>query len=74
MNTTKYNGKEYDSSNESLFSCGMASSYYGSYRPPYKKAGLFSEKIYDLTPEEVEAYEAGYKYNETVLQDFKRWD
>jgi len=70
----KFNGKEYDDSPNSPFSCGVTASYYRSIRQPYKKCPVHKIKLHDLTPEEVEAYRAGVEWNETVNMDFKSWD
>jgi hypothetical protein len=62
-----YKGKEYDQFHGSPFDRGSADSYYGRARNPHKGGSggpLGFEPITDLTAEELEAYHAGYDYNE----------
>ena len=64
----------------SPFDRGGADSYYHRPRKPHKVVSAtdedtgyqFFETITDLTPEEVEAYQAGYDENEE-LGDKKDW-
>jgi hypothetical protein len=65
---------KYDDSNGSPYDRGTADSYYRRSKNPHKypKGTYKSEKITDLTPEELEAYEAGYEDNE-ISGDFKDW-
>ena len=51
-------------------SAGEADSYYGRARKPNKSEN--GVKIYDLTPEEITAYNTAYDANEES-QDFKDW-
>ena len=70
----KFNGKTYDDRHGSPFDRGMADSYYRRRFDPhyYAKGTYSSEKVTrdQMTPDEVDAYEAGYDYN-TSLGDFK---
>lgn len=65
---TKYefNGKTYEQQHGNAFDRGSADSYYGRSRFPHKGGvgGMSGPRVEDLTPEEVEAYHAGYDYNE----------
>jgi hypothetical protein len=70
-----YKGKEYDQYHGSPFDRGSADSYYHRARNPHKggSGGQFGfTPITDLTPAEVEAYHAGYDYNEQ-FGDKKDW-
>jgi hypothetical protein len=62
-----YKGKEYEQSHGSPFDRGSADSYYHRTRRPHKGGSggaLGFTPITDLSPEELEAYHAGYDYNE----------
>jgi len=50
----------------SLFDRGSADSYYGRPRDPhwYPKGSYNGQKITDLNPIEIQAYNAGYDWNE----------
>ena len=65
---TKYevNGKTYEQTHGNAFDRGSADSYYGRPRCPHKGGvgGMSGPRVEDLTPAEVEAYHAGYDYNE----------
>jgi hypothetical protein len=65
---TKYtvNGKEYDQQHGNAFDRGSADSYYGRTRNPHKGGvgGNSGPRVEELTASEVEAYHAGYDYNE----------
>ena len=69
--------QNYDQSHGSPFDRGSADSYYGRPRDPhYWPEGTYNgtkveEK--DMTPEQVEAYYAGYQYNEE-FGGKKDWD
>jgi hypothetical protein len=68
-------GTDYDRRHGGPFDRGGADSYYR--RPPqphYYVGGTgTSDRVTDLTPEEVQAYHAGYEENEANF-DFKIWD
>ncbi len=65
---TKYtvHGKEYEQVHGNAFDRGSADSWYGRPRNPHKGGvgGNSGERTTDLTTEEIEAYHAGYDYNE----------
>lgn len=66
---------KYDTSHGSPFDRGSADSYYHRPRSPHKggSGGAMGwTAIVDLTPEEVEAYNAGYDWNEE-MGDKKDW-
>lgn len=71
----EWNGKKYDSRHGGAFDRGSADSWYDRGRNPhyYVGATAMSEKITDLLPEEIEAYNAGYDYNEK-FGDKKSWE
>ena len=58
-----------------LFDRGSADSYYGRPRDPhwYPEGSYNGVKVTDLNPIEVQAYMAGYEYNEQY-GDKKSWD
>jgi len=63
----EFNGKMYEQSHGSPFDRGSADSYYRRARNPHKggSGGNYGfEPITDLTAEELEAYHAGFDYNE----------
>lgn len=66
MRYGEWNGKEYDGSHGSFFDRGAADSYYGRDRKPHRGGvgGDSGPRMAAVTPEEVEAYNAGYDYNE----------
>lgn len=68
-------GSETDRKHGSPFDRGAADSYYGRPRRPHKGGvgGGSGERIEDLTPEEIEAYHAGYDENERY-GDKKQWE
>jgi hypothetical protein len=65
----------YDQRHGGPFDRGSADSYYGRGRDPHYYLGGTgtSERVTDLTPAEVQAYLAGYQYNEQ-FGDKKNWD
>jgi len=71
-----YKGKTYDSRHGGPFDRGSADSYYGrGCSPHYFKGATYSTqevKEEDMAPEEIEAYIAGYDYNEEC-GDKKQW-
>lgn len=75
MSYGEYKGKKYDSSHGSFFDRGSADSYYGRPRVPHRGGvgGDSGPRIEAKTPEEFEAYHAGYDDNEE-FGDKKRWD
>jgi hypothetical protein len=70
-----YNGKTYESYHGSFFDRGAADSYYHRSRIPHRGGvgGDSGPRIEALTADEVEAYNAGYDYNEH-FGDKKNWD
>ena len=70
----QYNGKQYDDRHGGAFDRGSADSYYGRGRDPHYYVGGTgtSDRVDNLTPEELEAYHAGYDYNEQ-FGDKKDW-
>jgi len=77
MNCRFYNGKQYDERHGGAFDRGSADSYYGRPRRPhfFTDATYQSDEIEErfMTKEQVEAYHAGYDWNE-VNGDKKSWD
>ena len=59
----------------SLFDRGSADSYYGRPRNPhwYPEGSYNGTKVTDLNPIEIQAYMAGYDWNEQY-GDKKSWD
>lgn len=74
MSYGEYKGKKYDGRHGGCFDRGAADSYYGRGRDPHYYVGAtsFSDRVVDLTPEELEAYHAGYEFNEEC-GDKKDW-
>ena len=74
---TKYtvHGKEYEQTHGNAFDRGSADSYYGRPRQPhyYPEGTYKGERVVDLTDAELEAYHAGYDYNEQ-FGGKKSWD
>jgi hypothetical protein len=70
----EFNGKVYKQYHGSPFDRGSADSYYHRRRQPHKGGvgGNSGPRIEDLTAEEIEAYLAGYDYNE-AHGDKKDW-
>ena len=62
----EFNGKIYDRRHGGPFDRGSADSYYRRpYSPHYFKGSTYqSEQVNALTAEELEAYNAGYEWNE----------
>jgi hypothetical protein len=62
----QHKGKQYDARHGGAFDRGAADSYYGRGRDPHYYVGAtsFSDRVESLTQEELEAYDAGYDYNE----------
>jgi hypothetical protein len=82
--TFEYKGVTYDTtfgSNDTRhggpFDRGSADSYYRrGYSPHYYVGGTHTSPLVpkeEMTKEEIQAYSAGYEYNETVTMDFKDW-
>lgn len=68
--------KMYDQSHGSPFDRGSADSYYGRPQNPHKGGSggpMGFTQIFNLTADELEAYYAGYDYNES-FGDKKDWD
>mgnify|MGYP000223359974 CR=1 FL=1 len=61
-----YKGVEYNDRHGGPFDRGSADSWYDRGRNPHYFVGdtHMSQRVVDLTVEEVEAYNAGYDYNE----------
>jgi hypothetical protein len=59
----------------SLYDRGSADSYYGRLRDPhwYPEGSYNGQRVTDLNTEEIEAYNAGYDWNEQY-GDKKSWD
>ncbi len=59
-------GKSYEQKHGNPFDRGSADSYYGRRRCPHKGGvgGDSGPRITELTLDEMEAYHAGYDYNE----------
>ena len=74
----KYLGKTFDDRHGGPFDRGSADSYYGRGKVPhyFEGATYQSRKIelHEMTQDEVEAYLAGYEYNEECggKKDFGR--
>jgi hypothetical protein len=72
----KYNGKTYDDRHGGPFDRGAADSYYRRGSKPHFYIGAThqSDRIEkeDMTDEQLEAYYAGYRYNED-LGHYKEW-
>jgi hypothetical protein len=68
-------GKTYEQTHGNAFDRGSADSYYGRPRQPhyYPKGTYKGEAVTKLTDAELEAYHAGYDYNEQQ-GDKKNWD
>lgn len=58
--------KKYDERHGGPWDRGSADSYYGrGFKPHYFTGSTYqSDEVTDLTPEELEAYTAGYEWNE----------
>jgi hypothetical protein len=70
----EYKGKKYDGRHGGAFDRGAADSYYGRGRRPHFYVGGTgtSEEVVNLTEAEIEAYHAGYDFNEEC-GDKKDW-
>jgi len=70
----EFNGKVYEQYHGSPFDRGSADSYYHRPREPHKGGvgGNSGPRIERLKPAEVEAYHAGYDWNE-AHGDKKDW-
>lgn len=66
MSYGEYKGKQYDEKHGSFFDRGSADSYYGRPRDPHRGGvgGMSGPRIVAETAEELEAYHAGYDWNE----------
>ncbi len=77
MSLREIDGKVFDERHGGAFDRGSADSYYGRQPDPHYYVGAtsFSERITEeqMTPEALEAYRAGYDYNEQY-GDKKNWD
>ena len=76
MNTIEYRGQVFDHRHGGAFDRGAADSYYRRGREPHYYVGPtnFSQRVNEkeMTVEEIEAYHAGYDYNEQY-GDKKDW-
>ena len=74
---TEFNGKEYDSRHGGAFDRGSADSWYSRPCVPHMFLGGSYQSIEitarDMTEEQVQAYFAGYDYNER-FGGKKSWD
>jgi hypothetical protein len=70
-----FNGKNYGDRHGGPFDRGSADSYYGRPRKPHYYVGGTgtSDEVVELTADEIEAYHAGYDWNER-FGDKKIWD
>lgn len=70
----EYNGKVFDSEHGSFFDRGAADSYYGRGRTPHRGGvgGQSGPRIDAVKIEDIEAYHAGYDWNEQY-GDKKDW-
>ena len=75
MKYGEYNGKSYNSNHGLFFDRGSADSYYHRQRDPHRGGvgGDSGLRIDAVTEAELEAYHAGYDYNEQY-GDKKSWD
>jgi len=62
----KVHGKTYEQTHGNAFDRGSADSWYGRARNPHKGGvgGMSGPRVTELTADEMEAYHAGYDYNE----------
>ena len=71
-----WKGVEYDDRHGGPFDRGSADSYYGRLRSPHVFLGDTNNSpmmtIEDMTDDEIEAYHAGYDYNEN-MRHYKKW-
>jgi hypothetical protein len=67
--------KVYDQQHGSFFDRGSADSYYHRPRDPHRGGvgGSSGLRVEAILPEEIEAYHAGYDFNEQY-GDKKNWD
>lgn len=74
MTYGEFNGVTYDARHGGAFDRGSADSYYGRGRRPHYYVGGTgsSAEVTDLTEAEIQAYHAGYDYNEEY-GDKKDW-
>jgi hypothetical protein len=74
---TEFEGRVYDSRHGGPFDRGSADSWYSrGIRPHYYKGATHNSELVDarsMTPAEVDAYMAGYNYNER-FGGKKSWD
>lgn len=75
--STAYKGKVYDDSHGSAFDRGSADSYYGRARDPHVYPNGTGREprvpMSLMSPEEIDAYHAGYDWNEEN-GDKKDWN
>ena len=77
MDAYEYQGKFYDGRHGGAFDRGSADSYYHRPRRPHIYLGATGSSVQineeHMDPADVEAYNAGYDYNER-FGDKKSWD
>jgi hypothetical protein len=77
LNTIEFEGKVYDSRHGGPFDRGSADSYYSRpSEPHFYLAGTSTSprvSLSEMTAEDVEAYLAGYRFNDQY-GDKKNWD
>lgn len=74
MYYVEFEGKSYDCAHGSFFDRGAADSYYNRCRDPHRGGvgGDSGPRIKACLPLELEAYNAGYDYNE-LYGEKKQW-
>ena len=72
---TELTKQNYDTRHGGPFDRGSADSYYHRPRQPhfYVEGTGTSDRVTDLTPSEIQAYHAGYQWNEQ-FGDKKSWE
>lgn len=70
----EFNGKVYVQEHGNAFDRGSADSYYSRGKNPHRGGvgGMSGPRVEELTAEELEAYHAGYDWNE-LQGDKKDW-
>ena len=75
MENITYNGTVYSTDHGTPFDCGMADSYYRRLRKPryflITETEILRWTETEMNQSMIDAYNAGYDYNENELQDFK---
>ena len=75
ISSVTFKGTVYQQQHGNPFDRGSADSYYGRVRDPhyYPDGTGHGTRVVDLTPAELQAYHAGYDYNEEC-GDKKNWN